>query len=426
MSLIRTRGIQGSCIKEHTSRCSDILAHSKKPLGGTLLAAMKNPFLLFIVIVIASFTLVAQAQPPSSVSPERKKTAADKTIAAATDTAFNGTSWWNYVKVLASDDMEGRETGSAGLRKAQEYVVEQLKSAGLEPVGSRSYYQPVRFESRQIVEQQSSLALVHNGQVEPLTLGDDAIFSTRVDLAPSVDAPLVFAGYGLTIPELGHDDLSGLDLRDKVVVIFPGAPAEIPGALASHYQSAGERWKTLRKAGAMGVITILNPAAMDIPWSRISANRAHPSMALKGAEFDETAGEKLAVVFNPEKAQKLFEGSGHSLQELIALVKDRKPLPRFPLVPTIRAKASVNKKMVESANLVAELPGSDPKLKNEYVVLSAHLDHLGIGEPINGDRIYNGAMDNASGSAVLLDLIASFKKSPAETETLSAFCVRHR
>jgi Zn-dependent M28 family amino/carboxypeptidase len=373
---------------------------------------MRNPFLLLTAIFIASVAFSAQAQPPSSASPESKKIIADKSMVAATDPTFNGTSWWNYVKVLASDDMEGRETGSPGLRKAQEFVVEQLKSAGLEPVGSRSYYQPVRFESRQIVEQQSSLALVHNGQVEPLALGDDVIFSTRVDLASAVEAPLVFAGYGLTIPELGHDDLAGLDLRDKVVVIFPGAPAEIPGALASHYQSAGERWKALRKAGAVGVITILNPAAMDIPWSRISANRAHPSMALKGAEFDETSGEKLAVVFNPEKAQKLFEGSGHTLQEMLDLVKDRKPLPRFPLVPTIRAKASVNKKMVESANLVAELPGGDPKLKNEYVVLSAHLDHLGIGEPINGDRIYNGAMDNASGSAVLLDLIASLKKSP--------------
>jgi Zn-dependent M28 family amino/carboxypeptidase len=372
---------------------------------------MRNRFLLLTAIFIMSVALSAQVQPPPSVSPESKKAAADKGIAAATDTAFNGTSWWNYVKVLASDDMEGRETGSPGLRKAQEFVVEQLKSAGLEPVGSRSYYQPVRFESRQLVEQESSLALVHNGQVEPLALGDDAIFNTRVDLASAMNAPLVFAGYGLTIPELGHNDLGDLDLRDKVVVIFPGAPAEIPGALASHYQSAGERWKALRKAGAVGVITILNPAAMDIPWSRISANRARPSMALKGAEFDETSGEKLAVTFNPEKAQKLFEGSGHTLQEMLDLVKDRKPLPRFPLVPTIRAKASVNKKMVDSANLVAELPGSDPKLKNEYVVLSAHLDHLGIGEPINGDRIYNGAMDNASGSAVLLDLIASLKKS---------------
>ena len=268
--------------------------------------------------------------------------------------------------------------------------------------------------SRQIVERDSSLAVVHKGQVEPLTLGDDAIFNTRVDLAPSVEAPLVFAGYGLTIPELGYNDLAGLDLRDKVVVIFPGAPAEIPGALASHYQSAGERWKALRKAGVVGVITILNPAAMDIPWSRISANRAHPSMALKDAEFDDTLGEELAVTFNPEKAQKLFEGSGHSLQELVDLVKDRKPLPRFPLTLSIRAKASVNKKDVESSNLVAQLTGSDPKLKNEYVVLSAHLDHLGVGEPINGDRIYNGAMDNAAGSAVLLDLIRSLKKAAAK------------
>src|SRR6478736_5839359 len=391
------------------------LPHSKCS-GEDLLAAMRKPFLLLTAIFIASVVLIAQVQPPSPAGLVESKTATvtDSGVPSMStkDTSFNGTSWWNYVKILAADNMEGRETGSPGLRKAQEYVVEQLKRAGLEPVGSASYYQPVRFESRQIVENESNLALVHNGQIEPLTLGDDAIFSTRVDLAPAVDAPLVFAGYGLAIPELGHDDLAGLDLRDKVVVIFPGAPADIPGALASHYQSADERWKALRKAGVRGVIIILNPAAMDIPWSRIAANRAHPSMALKGAEFDETTGEELAVTFNPEKAQKLFEGSGHTLQEMLDLVKDRKPLPRFPLVPTIRAKASVNKKMIESANLVAELPGSDPKLKNEYVVLSAHLDHLGIGEPINGDRIYNGAMDNASGSAVLLDLIASLKKSP--------------
>jgi Zn-dependent M28 family amino/carboxypeptidase len=381
---------------------------------------MRNLFLLFTAIFIASVAPITQSQPQSPASLVESKTITATEGSASTQSAkevsFDGTTWWNYVKILAADDMEGRETGSPGLRKAQEFVVEQLKRARLEPVGSSSYYQPVRFESRQIVEKESSLALVHNGQVEPLALGEDAIFSTRVDFASALDAPLVFAGYGLTIPELGHDDLSGLDLRDKVVVIFGGAPADIPGALASHYQSAGERWKALRKAGAVGVITILNPAAMDIPWSRISANRAHPSMALKGTEFDETSGEKLAVVFNPEKAQKLFEGSGHTLQEMLDLVKDRKPLPRFPLVPTIRAKASVNKKMVDSANLVAELPGSDPKLRNEYVVLSAHLDHLGIGEPINGDRIYNGAMDNASGSAVLLDLIASLKKSPKKPQ----------
>jgi Zn-dependent M28 family amino/carboxypeptidase len=182
--------------------------------------------------------------------------------------------------------------------------------------------------------------------------------------------------------------------------------------LSSHYQSAGERWKALDKAGAVGVITILNPASMDIPWPRISLNRAHPNMALIGQEFDETAGQKLAVIFNPAKAEQLFAGSGHSFGEILDVAKERKQLPRFPLAVSVNAKARVEKKTVESANVIARLPGSDPELKNEYVVLSAHVDHLGIGEPINGDRIYNGAMDNASGSAVLLDVAASLKKSP--------------
>ena len=330
----------------------------------------------------------------------------------STASHFDGKTWWDYVKVLADDNMEGRETGSAGLRKAEAFIVEQLKKDGLEPAGLNGFYQPIKFESRQIVEKDSSLELVRNGKTQPLTLGDDAIFSTRVDLAPSVEAPLVFAGYGLSVPEKNYDDLAGLDLKGKVVVMLAGSPAEIPGALASHYSSASERWKALQKAGVVGTITIFNPASMDIPWSRISVNRAHPNMALVGAEFEETPGQKLAVAFNPAKAEQLFEGSGHTLQEILDVAKDRKQLPRFPLAASIRAKAKVEKKTLESSNLIARLPGTDPSLKNEYVVLSAHVDHIGIGEPINGDRIYNGAMDNGSGSAVLLDVAASLKKSP--------------
>ncbi len=326
---------------------------------------------------------------------------------------FDGTSWWGYVKVLAADDMEGRETGSPGLRRAEAYLVEQLKMSGLEPAGANGFYQPVQFESRQIVEANSSLALVNKSAVEPLSLGTDAIFSTRVDLAPSLQAPLVFVGYGLSVPEKGYDDLAGLDLKGNVAVMMAGSLAELPGALASHYSSPAERWKALKKAGVVGTITILNPASMDIPWSRIAVNRTHPSMALTGKEFDETSGQKLSVFFNPERAGKLFEGSGHTLQEILDLAKDRKPLPRFPLALSINARTAVNKKKVESANVVARLTGSDPKLKDEYVVLSAHIDHIGIGEPINGDRIYNGAMDNASGSALLLDLAQSLRKSGA-------------
>ena len=333
------------------------------------------------------------------------------TPAIAQTATFSGQSWWDYVKVLAADDMEGRETGSAGLHKASTYVVEQLKKSGLEPAGTNGYYQPVKFFSRQIDESASSLALVRNGKSEPLVLGEDAMFSTRFSLLPSVDAPLVFAGYGLRIPETKYDDFSGLDVRGKVIVYIAGSPADVPSALSAHYQSTGERARTLRELGAVGFISIPNPASMDIPWSRMTLARTRPSMLLADPSLNDTHGVQLAVTFNPAAAEKLFVGASHTFADLAALAKDRKPLPHFPLTASIQAKATVLQKDVESDNIVAKLPGSDLRLKSEYVVLSAHLDHVGIGEPINGDKIYNGAMDNASGSALLLDLAAAMQAS---------------
>jgi len=332
---------------------------------------------------------------------------------APTAPSFDGKSWWEYVKVLASDDMEGRETGSAGLRKAASYIVEQLKNDGLEPAGSKGFYQPVKLISRQIDESGSSLALVRNGRDEPLVLGEDAMFSTRVDLASEVEAPLVFAGYGLRVPEKDYDDFAGLDLKGKAAVIISGSPSEMPSALASHYQSTSERAKALREAGAVGMISIPNPASMDIPWSRMTLARTRPSMALADPALNESQGIKLLVVFNPADANKLFADSPYKFQQLADLAKDRKPLPRFPLSASIKARAKVIQKDVESDNIIAKLPGTDPKLKDEYVLLSAHMDHLGIGEPINGDRIYNGAMDNGSGSALVLDIANSLHRSQA-------------
>jgi len=337
--------------------------------------------------------------------------------AAQTIPHFDGQTWWNHIKVLADDKLEGRDTGSRGEREAQKYAVEQLKNAGAEAAGAEGFYQPVKFVSRQIVEKDCSLALIredvkHEGKREPLTLGEDAIIGTRVMPAPMVEAPLVFAGYGLKVPEKDYDDFAGLDLRGKIIVILAGSPSEIPGALASHYQTLAERWKVLRAAGALGVVSLPNPASMDIPWSRIALNRAHPSMDLDYPEFNETEGAELYLTVNPASAGKLFAGSGHTFEEIAALGKDRKPLPHFPLTVSLAAKTKVEVTEVNSANLVAKLPGNDPALKDEYVVLSAHLDHIGIGEPINGDRIYNGAMDNGSGSALVLDMAASFKKNP--------------
>jgi Peptidase family M28 len=225
---------------------------------------------------------------------------------------------------------------------------------------------------------------------------------------------MVFVGYGLSIPEKNYDDYAGLDLKGKVVVMISGSPADIPSALASHYQSTAERYKTLREAGVVGIVAIPNPASMDIPWGRMTLARTRPSMTLADPELDETRGMSLAVVFNPVQAEKLFRDSGHSFAELAALAKDRKPLPRFPLTARIQARAKIIRKDVESANVVAKLPGGDPKLKDEYVVLSSHMDHLGIGEPINGDSLYNGAMDNASGCALNLDIANALQRTHAK------------
>src|SRR5882724_3728981 len=333
-------------------------------------------------------------------------------LAQSPQAGFDGKSWWEDVKFLADDKLEGRETGSPGLHQAQEYVIGQLKSLGVKPAGTNGYYQPVKFVVREISERDSSLALVRDGKVTPLTLGEEAYFNTRIKLAPEMEAPLVFVGYGLDIPEKNYNDLEGLDLKGKVAVIILGSPSTIPGALASHYQTAAERWKTLKAAGIVGVLALPNPAFMDIPWSRMSLNRAHPSMDLEGSEFNETEGEQLSATFNPANADLLFAGTGHSFDEIAALAKDRKPLPQFALPVTIRAKTKLVEHEVESANVAAVLEGSDPALKSQYVVLSAHIDHIGIGAPINGDSIYNGAMDNGSGSALLLDLARSFHKSP--------------
>ena len=334
---------------------------------------------------------------------------------------FDGNTWWAHVKFLAADALEGRDTGSEGLKKAQAYAVEQLQKAGLEPAGTNGFYQPVRLTQYQVDESKSSLALVSKGQSTPLSFADDAFIGTRSTRATVyVGAHLVFVGYGLKIPEKNLDELAGLDLVGKIAVYLAGSPADIPTALASHYQTAGERWKSLHAAGAIGTITIPNPASMDIPWSRISVNRNHPSMDLADFEFNETPGMQIGVTFNPASAEKLFTGSGHTFEEIAALGKDRKPLPHFPLAVSLRANANIQSTPVESSNIVAKLPGSDATLKNEYVVLSAHIDHVGIGFPINGDSIYNGAMDNGSGSALVMDMAASLKAhldAPGESGT---------
>ena len=312
---------------------------------------------------------------------------------------------------LADDKLEGRDTGSVGHRKAAEYVAQEFAKAGLQPAGTVGYIQAVKFKSREIDEAHSSLSLVGKGGEEPLTLGPDAIISLRVDPAPSVEADLVFVGFGLANSEADIDDFKGLDVRGKVVVYLAGAPASIPGPLAAHMQSSGERGDLLRRVGALGMIAIQNPKNMDIPWERSSLARFMPSMSLADPSMDDGRGLSIGVGFNPARADKLFEGSGHSFAEILEAADTGKPLPHFALPKQLRAAVGVKRMDIESQNVAGVLPGNDPALKGQYVVFSAHLDHVGIGKPINGDSIYNGAMDNASGVASMLDVAAILKES---------------
>jgi Zn-dependent M28 family amino/carboxypeptidase len=312
--------------------------------------------------------------------------------------------WWSHVSFLADDRMKGRETGSPEHREAAEYVARHFKEAGLKPGGTDGYFQPVPFRSRKIVEDKSSFALVRGGTASPVVLGDEATFSMRIDPAPRVEAPLVFAGYGLQVPEAKHDDLAGLDLKGKAVLLLTGGPSSIPGPLLAHYQNT--RWTYLKAAGAIGVVSIQNPKGQDIPWERSKLARFLPSMAIADPALDETSGQQLAVTVNPATAEKFFEGTGHTFKELLALSNAGQVLPRFGVPASIRATVTVDTQSLSSDNVVGILPGNDPVLKSEYVVLSSHLDHLGVGT-IPGDVIYNGAMDNASGVATLIEAAAA-------------------
>ena len=334
--------------------------------------------------------------------------------------APDGARWWSHVLFLADDKLRGRDTGSEGHRQAAEYVAREFARAGLQPAGNDGFFQSVKLTSRTLVEGESSLVLVRDGRREPLTLGEDAILSTRVDPAATLEADLVFAGYGLSIPEANHEDFAGLDVRGKLVVFLSGAPARIAGPLASHMQSNAERAALLKQHGALGVITIQNPKTLDIPWERAKLARFMPSMALADPALDAMEGMKLMVVINPAHAEKIFEGSGHTFQEIVDAANSQKPLPHFALPARLEATAKVERSTVLSQNVVALLPGHDPVLKDEYVVFTAHLDHIGVGKPIKGDEIYNGAMDNASGVATLLDVAAMLKESGTKLAALRA------
>src|SRR5262249_1679965 len=157
--------------------------------------------------------------------------------------------------------------------------------------GIDGYLQPVTFKTRRIIEEQSSLVLVRNGVTEPLKLGEDANISMRVDTASETDAPLVFVGYGLNIPDRDINDLAELNLKRAAVVYISATPKSLPAPLQAHFGSSAERWQMYKAEGAIGTVSIGNPRNVDIPWSRSTLARLQPSMSLTDSSLDETSGQ---------------------------------------------------------------------------------------------------------------------------------------
>ena len=323
----------------------------------------------------------------------------------------SGQRWWSHIQFLADDNLEGRDVGSPGYEKAADYMAEQFRAAGLQPAGSEGYRQPMELRVVRIDETRCSLDLLADGKVQPVKLGDDAVLGVSSHAAENVEAGAVFVGYGLTVPELNYDDLAGQDVKGKIVVFVTGGPSDMSGPIKAHYQSGDERRKALLKAGAIGIISIPNPKSLEVPWSRVAAARFQPRMELHDPGQGVAPPLQVGIAFNPARADMLFAGSGHTFQEILAALNADKPLPHFPLLVKVHARVGMTRSEAKSENVVGVLPGSDPELKKEYIVISAHLDHLGIGEPVNGDRIYNGAMDDASGDASLIEIARAIRDS---------------
>ena len=339
--------------------------------------------------------------------------------AAEPDWVAAGKAWWAHIEFLADDKLEGRNVGSKGYDLAAEYVVSQFEQAGLAPGVGSSYSQPVEFAKLTLNEPASSLALIYDKTATPVKLGDEALLGSPRDTTDT-EAPLVFAGYGLDIPDAGYSDLKDPALKGAIAVYLMGGPAQIDGNLRSHSSSADERGKAMKAAGAIGTIAIPNPKSMDIPWARQSANRLQARMGLADPALA-TQGGQFSATWNPAKAAALFAGSGHTVEDILAAANANQPLPHFAMKASIRAHVVTSREKVDSRNLVAVRRGSDARVKNEFVVISAHLDHLGVGAPVNGDAIFNGAMDDASGVASLIEIARALKAGNVKTNRSIVF-----
>ena len=321
------------------------------------------------------------------------------------------------VTFLADDAMKGRDTGSEGHRIAANYVAAEFAQLGIAPAGEGgSYLQEVPLRTAMVNMDTAAMSIQVNGEEKSLVLGDDFFMSGSVKTPDGeISAGVVFAGYGIHAPELGHDDLAGLDVDGKIVLVFSGAPTSFNTEIRAHHGSAATKLKSLLDQGAVGYISVSTAAGEKRrPFSRMKrflGRKSFDWVEPNGGSVDNSRLKATATI-NQDVARELFKGASKSFGDVLSEAKNGAPKGFALAASATMKRESILSDQFASPNVIAVLEGADPDLKDEYVVLSAHLDHIGVSENAKGkDKINNGALDNATGVSTLLEVARAYARS---------------
>jgi Zn-dependent M28 family amino/carboxypeptidase len=319
-----------------------------------------------------------------------------------------------HIRFLSDGLLEGRAPDGRGYQVAAAYVATQMEGLGLEPAGEKgSWQQAVPMRKATLDEEKSRLTLVRDGQEEPLAVGTDWIMPGDVArTASDVEAPVVFAGYGVTAPGRNYDDYKGVDARGKIVAFLRGAPASFPDTERAHFSNRVTKLSNAVAHGAVGILTLDTPEFQKryswswfLPQFRAGAIAWLQEGDVPRDTFPELRG---GAILNLSASERLFQGAKRSAREVFDAAQ-KGAVSAFDLKVAARLHLESRHTEFTSANVLGLLRGSDPVLASQVIVYTAHLDHLGLCPPVDGDNVCHGAFDNASGVAAMLEVARAFK-----------------
>ncbi len=326
------------------------------------------------------------------------------------------------VAFLADDLLEGRDTGTRGHEIAARYVATQFDAAGLKPAGTQGWFTPVAL-SEATLGDGATLTITGRDGTTTLAQKVDVLLSpSHLESSTEVAAPLVFVGFGLDDPKYGYDDYKGLDVRGKIVVMLRGIPKGGPDEVVAHL--ANQKLVNASRRGATGAITLSTLQSEKIdPFVRRLASAGRPGttwVTADGKPSDDAPSIRGSARTNDRGAQAIFAGARRPLATVLAEADKPNGRPRgFALATSARFAFTSTNRRFSSPNVLGMIEGSDPVLKNEVVILMGHLDHIGL-KPGGGagDIVRNGALDNAAGSAVTMEVARAFASGPAPKRSL--------